>query len=214
MILIFFFFIKAGSKGLVFPISLLPANPPPRAFPSVSFLSAPHGKLTARLYRVVKALVDLEWGSVRLHPKISSWPRAQKPSPHPTGQVLMSPPVLIPGHLWWRRVTGILTFLLEESVLLCVWSRCLAHLILWYERMSQPPCRLIYSWCFHKEQNVACGSTMASPRIRSFTEQTVNCTPWSFPLGGRRGLLVLCSNKSSQEWIWTFRRCEVWLVFK
>lgn len=34
-------------------------------------------------------------------------------------------------------------------------------------------------------------------------------------LWGRRGLFVFSNkNKSSQGWIWTFRRCNVWFIFK
>ena len=160
-----------------------------------------------------------EWGSACLHSQDCPQPRAQKPSPHHSGQVLMSPGLIPGASLMEKGDSGVLTFLLEESVLLWVWSRCLAHLILWYERWLASH---IADWL---TPDVSTKNTMwpaapqwLQPYIHSFTElssklYTLVKTP-SSPLGGRRGLLVFCSSKSSQEWIWTFRRCDVWFLFK
>ena len=116
-------------------------------------------------------------------PKTGPSPEPRSHRPRRAGQVLMPPPVLVPGaSLMEKGDSGVLTFLLEGSVLLWVWSRCLAHLMLWYERrQASYPVDWFTPDVSTKNRMWPAAPQWLQPCIRSFTELNVNCTPWWKP---------------------------------
>ena len=201
---IFFFLYQNESKSSLFLLASSP-QPPSMGLPICIFSEHHMGSWLLAYTDSGEGPGWSEWGSVCLHSQDRPQPRAQKPSPSPCwsspdATTCAGPRGISDGEGWlWSFdiFTGrICTVMSLEQMLSS------PHALVW-EATSQLPCRLIYSWCFHKEQNVACGSTMASalyPQLHRTKRKLYTLVKTlSSPFGGRRGLLVLCSNKSSQE---------------